>query len=407
MASYSIPEVNMESLEKKLTRIRNKAEKYSCEFQYKRTGEHFEAVETNDRDENGNPKKEIIHYIDIEVTGTAKVNGWQYAATLEYTDKGNLISGVEGLEIPARYYTCEPYCEHCKTRRDRKNSFIVYNPESSEFKQVGRGCLKDFTGGLSAEAVAQFESWIKECEEAREIDWGGCWFPAYINTKDFMVAAAEIIRIYGYVKRDTEGQVDTATRTEAAYKVWAGMRLGMAREYMKELYEDAVSRGFDMNRAESIALAETVREWVLGNERDDNYFHNLKVACAADCAAGRMIGLLVSSFTAHNRELEYQAERREREAKEKEAAAKSTWMGEVGDRISFTIADFDTITSWETQWGLTVVYKITDTDGHEYTWKTSGWLNEKSIGKTMKGTVKELKEFRGIKQTELTRCKVA
>ena len=31
---YSIPEINMESLEKKLTRIGNKCRKYGCEFKF-------------------------------------------------------------------------------------------------------------------------------------------------------------------------------------------------------------------------------------------------------------------------------------------------------------------------------------------------------------------------------------
>lgn len=405
MATYSIPEMNIESLEKKLTRIRNKAEKYGCEFLYKRTGDHFETKETI---ENGKRRKEIIHYIDIEVEGKAEVNGWKFAATLDYTEKGNIISGVEGLEIPERYYTCKPWCEHCKTRRDRKASYIVYNTESGEYKQVGRGCLKDFTGGLSAEAVAQYESWIKECEEASEYTGWSSGMPHYYDVKDFMVATAETIRIYGYAKHGDYGTTSTAERAENLYRVWARFPLGTAAKYLIEEYEEAVSKGFDMNRKESIDLANTVREWVLNNDKNDNYFHNLKVACGSEYLEGRMTGIAVSAFPAHNRELEYQAEKAAREKLEKEAAAKSAWIGEVGDKVSFTISECRTLTSWETQWGTTFVYKLIDGDGHEFTWKTSSWLDEeRCVGKTIKGTVKEHKEFRGIKQTELTRCKVA
>ena len=407
MATYSIPEMNIESLEKKLTRIRNKAEKYGCEFRYERIGEHFESVETGERDENGKPMKEVIRDIDIEVEGRAEVNGWQFAATLDYTEKGNIISGVEGLEIPERYYTCSPWCEHCKTRRDRKSSYIVYHVETGEFKQVGKSCLRDYTSGLSAEAVAQYESWIKECKEASEYTGMGGWGPRYFNTDDFMVATAETIRIYGYVKRSDYGPTCTADKAENLYKVWAKMPLGMARDYLQEEYAEAVAKGFDMTRQESIDLAKTVREWVGGNEKNDNYFHNLKVACGNDYITGAMTGLVVSAFPAHDRELAYQAEKAEREAREKGAAAKSSWAGDIGDRVCFTISDYRTITSWETQWGTTFVYKFTDADGREFTWKTSNWLDDDCIGKSVKGTVKELKEFRGVKQTELTRCKVA
>lgn len=74
--------------------------------------------------------------------------------------------------------------------------------------------------------------------------------------------------------------------------------------------------------------------------------------------------------------------------------------------IAFKIVDFRCITSWETQWGWTGVFKLVDESGREFTWKTSKWLDEHAVGKVCRGTIKELKEFRGVKQTELTRCRV-
>ena len=405
---YSIPECNIESLEKKLTKIRNKCAKYGCEFKYQRIGEHFEEIERDHEDSLGRVirEKETVKFIDINVEGQAAVNGWRFAASLEYTDKGNLIAGYGDLEIPERYYSCSPWCEHCKTRRDRKNSYIVYNEETGEFKQVGKSCLRDFTGGLSAENVARFESYFKEIEEASEYGWGGGFGRSYFDVEKFMACAAETIRIYGYVKRESK-DLSTASRTEDMYRVEFGMRLpwGCEKE-MRAQYDEAVARGWNIENPESVKLAAEVREWISNNERSDNYFHNLKVACSLKYGGGEVLGLLVSAFPTYNRELEFLAEKKLREEREKEAAAKSSWMGDVGDRVSFKIADYRVISSRETQWGTTCVYKLVDEDGREATWKTSNWIDEHCIGGTIKGTVKELKEFRGIKQTELTRCKV-
>ena len=406
---YSIPECNIESLEKKLIRIRNKCAKYGCEFVYERVGEHFEEKEFRYEDSRGVAKvvKENVKYIDIEVDGKAIVNGWRFAATLEYTEKGNIINSVGGMEIPDRYYSCSPWCEHCRTRRDRKSSYIVFNEETGEFKQVGRACLKDYTGGLSAQNVAAFESYFKEVEEASEFSGFGGFGGSYFDVKDFMICAAETIRVFGYVKRESR-EVSTAVKAEDLYRVENGMRLpwGCEKE-MREAYDDAVARGFNTKNKESIDLAEKVVDWIVNNEKDDNYFHNMKVACSLRCTNARNLGLLVSAFPTYNRELEYLAEKMIREEKEKEAAAKSSWMGNVGDKVSFKIADYRCISSWETQWGLTSVYKLVDEDGREATWKTGSWIDEKCIGKTVKGTIKEQKEFRGIKQTELTRCRIA
>ena len=414
MNNYAIPEMNMESLEKKLTRIKNKAIKYGCEFHYTKVGEHFEEVTLSEEigwdDYNNVPIyhhwKETVKYIDIEVEGLAAVNGWRFAASLEHTPTGNIISGVGELEIPERYYDCKPYCEHCKTNRDRRNSFIVFNESTQEFKQVGKSCLRDYTNGLSAEMVALHESFLKCAEEAHE--WygtSGGWFEGYFRVDEFMSYAAETIRIYGYAKRDGYN-ISTADRVEELYRKAKGMRLFESDPVAARL-QDAKDKGFNAENPESVSLADAVREWVVNNEDNSNYMHNLKVACSSERVPGRNLGLLVSAFPTYNRELEHEAERRTREAQEAERVAKSSWMGEVGERISFEIAGVFAISSWETQWGTTTVYRFTSANGQEATWKTSTWVDEdKVVGGILTGTVKELKEFRGVKQTELTRCKI-
>lgn len=409
---YSIPEMNMESLEKKLTRIANKAQKYGCDFHYEKLGEHYEDHTLSEEigwDSAENRPiyrfyKVTVKHIDIEVSGLAAVNGWKFAASLEYHANGNIISGTGEIEIPERYYNCEPWCEHCKTKRDRAYSYIVYNEESGEFKQVGKSCLRDFTGGLSAEQAAQYEQWIKEAEDA-QTGGGSWWTREYFDVLDYMVFVAETIRVFGYVKRDGS-DISTADRAEELYRHHYGKRLPQSKLLQARLAE-AEQRGFVNDNPVSIKLAETVRDWIVNNERNDNYFHNLKVACSGEVLDLKNIGLLASAFPAFDRELEREAERKAREAAEAEAKAHSSWMGEVGDRVSFEILDCHCITSWETQWGYTSVYKFVSKDGRQATWKTSTYVDqEKSIGKVLTGTVKEQKEYRGIKQTELTRCKI-
>ena len=407
---YSIPECNIESLEKKLTRIKNKCAKYGCEFKYERVGEHFEdrtfyEYDYDAVDAFGTPASrkwtETVKFIDVDVEGVASVNGWEFAASLEYTTAGNIIKGVEGIEIPERYYSCAPWCEHCKTARDRKYSYVVYHRDSGEFKQVGKSCLNDFTGGLSAVSVANFESFFKECEEASEFRGLGGWAIHYFDVKEFMETVAGTIRVYGYAKNDGYN-LSTVDRAEEIYRKSHGMRISQSAEGR---IRDAEGRGFDVKNG--VELAKDVREWILNSDRKDNYFHNLKVACGLDYCDGRTLGLLASAFPTYNRELEWEAEKKAREAREKEAAAKSSWMGKIGDKVSFVIADYYVISSWETQWGTTTVFRFTDEGGREATWKTSNWFTaDEVIGGTIKGTIKELKEYRGIKQTELTRCKI-
>lgn len=148
---YAIYEGNMERLEKKLTRIFNKCKAYGCDFHYQQTGEVFKEL----KDENG--KTYNARFVLVEAEGTAVINDWEFIAEVDHTEKGNIITGV-GVEVPERYYISKPVCEHCNSNRYRKNTYIVRNKTTGEFKQVGKSCLKDFTHGMSAEAVTQYMS---------------------------------------------------------------------------------------------------------------------------------------------------------------------------------------------------------------------------------------------------------
>ena len=388
---YSIPEQNIEALEKKLARIQRKAAKYGCPITCKRTGEHFETLMDEDRHEV------VVRYIDIEVEGTAAVNGWEFAATLDHTEKGNVIQAVPGIEIPARFYDCGPWCEHCKTRRERRNSYIVRRLSDGEFLQVGRNCLKDYTGGLSAELVAVYESYIHEAEEASEWSGFGGWSRRYYGVDEFMTAAAETIRIYGYASSQSS-RISTRTLTLILMRG----AVGDLSKYEQETYEDAVSKGWNMDSKESAERAAEVRAWVLSTEDNSNYFHNLRTACAVDYADSKTMGLLASAFVAYDRE---QGKIKDR-AEEKEKGSRSEHVGEVGKRITVKTVEARCVTSWEGIYGWTYVYKFVDDAGNVFTWKTGKGLDtDKPM--TITGTVKDHTEYRGVKQTELTRCKVA
>lgn len=388
--TYAIYEANMERLTKKLTRIQNKCAKYGCDFYYKEVGEEYRKL----TDEDGNTY--TGRFVLIEAEGHAVVNGWKFIAAVEHTNKGNIINAACDIEVPARYYTSAPICEHCNCSRHRKDTYIVMNEETGEFKQVGKSCLRDFTHGMSAEAVAEYTAAFETLIEG-EAPYTGCHIQRYIKTEEYLRYVAETVRHFGYTKND-EGVRGTSKRALDYYGIDNGFNY--IRECRAQYEAEMLSASFNAESAEAASLCTSALAWLSQQTEDNNYMHNLKVACALEYTSFKNLGILASLFPTYNRELARQTKIR----KEAEAAAMSKHVGTIGQRIEFKVATVACITSWETQWGVTKVFKITDTEGNVYTWKTSNWLPD-SID-TIKGTVKEHKEFRGTKQTELTRCKV-
>lgn len=389
---YAIYEGNMERLEKKLLHIYNKCKSYGCDFHYEQVGETFKEL----KDEKGRPY--MARFIIVEAEGTAIVNNWEFVAAVEHTEKGNIFSGILGVEIPNKYYTSEPVCEHCNTNRYRKYTYIIRNKETGEFKQVGKSCLMDFTNGMSAEAVTQYISLFDTliAGEAPEPD---CHIERYLEKEEYLKYVAETIRHFGYIKSGEERQ-STAMRAKDYYEADHGR--AVTREYLKYLQDEMKRVGFNTESPETVKRVSNALEWIKNQCEYSNYIHNLKTACALEYVTYKNFGLLASLFPAYNRDLE-KAEKRRAESPDE---SHSEYVANVDDKIVVKVQSVRCMTSWEGKFGTTRLYKIIGQDGNVYTWKTGKSIDESFVEMSIVGKVKEHHEFRGVKQTELTRCQV-
>ena len=67
--------------------------------------------------------------------------------------------------------------------RSRNKTVVIYNTQTKQFKQVGTTCLREYTGGIDAEAIAAFEEAIKSPEEFLGVSGSSKFF---IETKDYL-----------------------------------------------------------------------------------------------------------------------------------------------------------------------------------------------------------------------------
>jgi hypothetical protein len=383
---YSIPESNMDKLTKRLVTIGNKCNKFGCTFSFEIIGEHYEKQFDDAHVYTGD-----IKYIDVEVSGKAIINNWVFVATLEHTDKGNIVRAYDGQEVPQWAYTVEAKCDHCKTKHTRKDTYIVRNTETGEFKQVGRSCLKDFTNGLSAEMVAAYLSYLDTLEKS-SIDFSSS--KPYYNVKEYLFYVAETVKHFGYLSKANAGYNGTPTSCRAfRYMVCPNAQ---ERKEMESI-------GFEACTEENENTVVTALQWLNAQDDDFGYIHNLKIACSREYCESRDFGIIASLLPAHFKAMEKESERLAREAA-KANKPKTNWVGEVGERIEI-IADCKCVASWYSDFGPGYLYKFTSNDGNTFTWKTGKAVDDGKV--VLKGTIKAHTEFNGEKQTELTRCKIS
>lgn len=387
--TYEIYEGNMDRLIKKLSTISNKCRRYGCEFHFEELGESFRNVKDEVTGE-----VHTARFITVDVSGTARISNWEFIATIEHADPMNIVRSFRPeVEVPARFYHADTFCEHCRTRRVRKDTYIVRNTETGEFKQVGKSCLKDFTGGLSAEQVAQYISWFDEVIRGQAVEPG---FKHYESTEEILQNAVESVRLYGF------------TKTEAYGNAISTKQVVLEQVHHFGSYRERIERDdFDPDHRGNSDKVKAIMSWVASLPMELGYISNLKTTLAREYCENRDVGIICSAVASYNREME----RQERKARERKQASKSQWVGNEGDRIELHNMTIRLLTGWETEFGYTYLYKFVDEQGNIYTWKTGKWLGDGDEVKdtqriNLKGTVKKHSEFNGELQTELTRCKV-
>lgn len=411
MATYMIWEGFMDKVNAKMKTVQKKCAKYGVEFNFRETGneEYRTFAHKNDEGEIEDIK---LRYVEVEAEGKAQINGWEWLARIEHTEKGNIIHSAKDIDIPTKYYDSDCYCEHCKKNVWRRNVHLVREIATGEIKQVGQNCLRDYTNGMSAEGVAFFQSLFTglEEEEGREPSFSyGFANMEYYDAEEVTRYMSEVIRHFGFVPKNEDGKQTTASRTQEFYDVAHGRKskFGLCPDRFYKVKAEMEKIGFNAESEAATKEAHEALAWIA--EQDDThsaYIHNLKLVCAMDQVNSWHFGILASLLPTWNKSLVREAEKKA----EQVAEQNSEYIGEIGDRITFDVASTKIVTSWETDYGMMWLVKFVSVEGNVFMWRASSINNlpdDFELIKKITGTVKDHTEYNGIKQTFINRCKVA
>ncbi len=342
---------------------------------------------------NDSGRSAVYLFHAATVAGEApRVAGWCFVARVEHTTAGNLLTTIaEGVALPERFRTAKPVCEHCNTARRRADTFVLAN-DAGELRQVGRNCLADFLRSADVEQFAAtaelLDAYLRACGGCVDEDEFGCRnrAPDAFPLVDFLASAAECVRLFGYAKSSESEHPTGAVAWERLTNAALGVGQPAGRADPSE---------------EDQARAGAAAAWALAAEGGSDYIHNVRTIAALGAVGMRHANLAASIIVAHTREL---ARRAERTA----PANLDAHFGAVGKREVFTLTVVG-VREFESDFGARVLVMLRDADGRSAKWWTgSGPSGELEVGHTyrIKATVKEHGEYRGARETVLTRASV-
>lgn len=335
-----------------------------------------------------NSLNKYINMTDIEVDGSYKINDYEFVASLEYIDeKGeNLIKTISSdVEIPRIYYT-RSECDHCKVNRYRKYTVLLRNTKTGEFIQVGKSCVKDYLGVDICNYASYLSIWksLDEYMENLNKDSYGLFSSRGYGVNEILTTTLSQVRHDGYISKNTAYETGTCSTASRVYHV---INKDTDR-YGKPLFPDYEITDEDNTKAEAII------KFINNCEDNSAYTHDLQLLLSFEAVSGKNLGLVVSAVGYYLREINKNIEKAKKIA--------SQYVGNVGDKITFT-ATPNCVYSDYNDYGIMYIYKFT-VDNNEIIWKTSKYLGEKEV--TIKATIKEHSDFRGNKQTVITRGRI-
>lgn len=413
MSTFTIYADLAQEVSKRLDRLAKKAADFSIPFSYTISDERPQAVKVRKVDPVGNTVYTVSTYttavvdVNVECDGLIQANGWTIRAKVEHGKDGNIVTAFGDAPVDQRWYTAPANCDHCKTNRFRSVTFFCEN-EAGEIRQVGRTCLKDYTGISPATAAmwAEVRDLLDDSLDLTTDEWEDRRLPQMYEVAAILAHAHDLIEEFGYRKSDEP----SSTKEQVKDRLLSGDEPssdGMAKakvyiEWLSGLGE--IAKEEDRLRDEAWEEAEnnaTAVRWTPNTVGDVE--RNCIPLALSGYAKLSHVGRLAYIPVAYRRYQERMKREVEKEAARKASADVSVYVGAIGERLSVKIASAQLVTSWDGMYGTTWLYKFTDESGNVFVWYASRPCKAEG-GSTIKATVKDHKERDGVKQTIITRC---
>jgi hypothetical protein len=307
----------------------------------------------------------------------------------------NLVNNVPGKTIPGEFAKVVNKCDHCQHKRHRTETFVVKNRDTEELKSIGRNCIRDFLGHDPSSLLWIYEA-IQELSD--EDDWGSEYGGGNATH------AFELVRILAWSIKciENDGWVSgsmanlneslTPTSSRVARILHDAKPFDWSELQWRDWLSDRMYTDADMDTAR-LAI-----EWAKGLS-GEGWAQNANLIARVGMAGHKELGLACSIAACYLRSVNDA----KMAAKEK-ALEIDEYFGEVGKRYQMEV-NVIRIIPCEGQFGTTGLHIMRSKEGHSLKWFSSGeWLKE---GETVvvKGTVKEHSEYKGKKQTSLSRVK--
>ena len=319
-----------------------------------------------------------------------QLNEWKVLARKSLIDNSVVIDVFENSSSISSFRNDNFSCDHCSTNRSRKVVFIIFNQNSGEVKQVGKACLKDFTG----ESITEFLKEVDSVQSLFEFD----------NISD-SIGYFDLVDFFAKVNRL--------------------VKKGLPYKNKSFLNDSTVKKAFESYSQDNLPISEEEQEesrkimkWFIeSNKNSDKDFILNAVSIIQDFMDSERSVSIRSLYRIAFVPYSYKTFSDKQKAYKANLEVnnfKGGYLeGNIGDKFILkckliSVKSFSRFSYHFNDDGISYIYTFIDEFGHKLIWITS---KENYILKdkenqifNVKGFIKKFSKFNGIEQTEIIRC---
>jgi hypothetical protein len=364
-------------------------------------------------------------FFDGEKIEKQPVNVMEYEIDLPFVEDPawQLVARIEPLEGSPRHFVdafekdfdrsawefSDFNCAHCHAKRHRNLMYIVRNKATAQLIQLGRNCFEDYVGKNKL-AQLEFRAFLAQFFGEGDDDFifpggGGGRKAEVIPLKTIVLTAEAMAHVEGGWRNNQYDRIEGHVIAEGTHRRAARMltskdafntKYDNSGKTMRQLINDILkddSALLDVLVARVEKAIEDIREM----DAQDDFSKTLQYACSFENVPVQKASIVAYLCQFFRNAEEHAA----REAKK----ATARHVGTIGKREVFELKCVRCHT-FDTDFGTMHANTFEDADGNQLVWMTGSASFTAGEEVKLKGTVKAHSEYKGMKQTELSRCKV-
>lgn len=388
--SFRIPIENVGLAHERMDKLARRAEKLGISFPDITYGEPYKTFR---RDITGQIL--VNWWVDVTLEGEGidrpvSYGGWRIIAQFNHEYPKVILNKLGDYVNPVFISRFEAenvsWCQHCHKAIRRKNTYVISREDDGSQMLVGSSCMHHFVPDQKPidQVMAFYMHVMEEFHNRDEEGLGWAGESKFVDTYTYLRSCFMVL-LTGVSVRDERfgeivGHVMTLTLPKREY---ATLYRLVTKAFEK--YDDAESEMFHLQK-----FIEDLPE---GNE--------FNVRLKRMCEPGYHL-------IKDNNTVKWGAVKYYDYLHRDVPVNVSEWMGEVGERLEDVPVTFvGGKYLYDSMYDSVYLYTFKTKEGNIITWKTSYTEEEFLVGDIeITGRIKEHTEFRGVKQTQITRAKI-